>query len=35
LVDAARIHSIKDLHRVVSHWVQLAEAERYPDPAER
>jgi Domain of unknown function (DUF222)/HNH endonuclease len=35
LVDAARIHRIADLHRVLSHWSLLAEQERYPDAEER
>jgi Domain of unknown function (DUF222) len=35
LVDAARVHTIADLHRVLAHWTLLAEAERYPDPQER
>ena len=35
LVQAARIHRIADLHRVLSHWSLLAEQERYPDLGER
>jgi hypothetical protein len=35
LVDAARIHPIADLHRVLSHWSLLAEQERYPDAQDR
>jgi hypothetical protein len=35
LLDAARRHTIAELHRVLAHWVQLAEQERYPDAQDR
>jgi hypothetical protein len=35
LVEAARTHSLHDLHRVVSFWREAAERERTPDGEER
>lgn len=35
LVEAARIHSLKDLQRVAAHWRALAEQEQVPDPEAR
>jgi hypothetical protein len=35
LLEAARRHTIPELHKALGHWRSLAEAERYPDPGLR
>ena len=35
LVEAARMHSLRDLQRVTAHWRALVEQEQTPDPEER